>query len=83
MLCNHVFIQGRTFEVPDPVTVSGRFYMKASPVRAKCDAECKKRLLCDIVSGRSNARQVSSSSASPCATPYQWVRSVTRQSAFS
>ncbi|XP_043197858.1 sphingomyelin phosphodiesterase-like isoform X2 [Amphibalanus amphitrite] len=34
-----------------------RFYMKASPVRPKCDAECKKRLLCDIVSGRSNARQ--------------------------
>ena len=34
--------------------------MKASPVRPKCDAECKKRLLCDIVSGRSNARQVRS-----------------------
>ncbi|XP_037078854.1 sphingomyelin phosphodiesterase-like [Pollicipes pollicipes] len=34
-----------------------RFYMKASPVRAPCDADCRKRLLCDIVSGRSNARQ--------------------------
>jgi len=34
-----------------------RFYMKAASVRDKCDAECKKRLLCDIVSGRSNARQ--------------------------
>lgn len=35
-----------------------RYYMKASPVRPACDEACKKRLLCDIVSGRSNARQV-------------------------
>ena len=33
-----------------------RFYWKASPVRPECDAECKKRLLCDLKSGRSNDR---------------------------
>jgi len=33
-----------------------KLYWKASPVRPECDAECKKRLLCDLKSGRSNDR---------------------------
>ena len=35
-----------------------RFYWKASPVRPNCDADCKKRLLCDLKSGRSNDRKL-------------------------
>jgi len=35
-----------------------KFYWKASPVRPDCDAECKKRLLCDLKSGRSNDRKL-------------------------
>ncbi|CAG0901974.1 unnamed protein product [Cyprideis torosa] len=35
-----------------------KFYWKASPVRAECDEDCKERLLCDLVSGKSNDRAV-------------------------
>lgn len=34
-----------------------RFYWKNSPVREECDVECKKRMLCDLKSGRSNDRK--------------------------
>ncbi|KAF2346196.1 Metallo-dependent phosphatase-like [Trinorchestia longiramus] len=34
-----------------------RNYWKNSPKREACDAECKKRLLCDLKSGRSNDRK--------------------------
>lgn len=34
-----------------------RFYWKNSPVREECNAECKKRMLCDLKSGRSNDRK--------------------------
>jgi len=34
-----------------------KFYWKASLARPACDAECKKRLLCDLKSGRSNDRK--------------------------
>ena len=37
---------------------SYRYYWKASPVRPSCDADCKKRLLCDLKSGRSNDRKL-------------------------
>jgi len=35
-----------------------KYYWKASPVRPNCDADCKKRLLCDLKSGRSNDRKL-------------------------
>ncbi|KAB7497963.1 Sphingomyelin phosphodiesterase [Armadillidium nasatum] len=35
-----------------------RFYWKNSPVREKCNKECKKRLLCDLKSGKSHDREV-------------------------
>ncbi|XP_046643241.1 sphingomyelin phosphodiesterase-like isoform X1 [Daphnia pulicaria] len=35
-----------------------KYYWKASPVRPSCDADCKKRLLCDLKSGRSNDRKL-------------------------
>ncbi|XP_076061027.1 sphingomyelin phosphodiesterase-like isoform X3 [Oratosquilla oratoria] len=35
-----------------------RYYWKNSPVKEECDKECKKRLLCDLKSGRSNDRKV-------------------------
>lgn len=35
-----------------------RYYWKNSIVREECDAECKKRMLCDLKSGRSNDRKV-------------------------
>ncbi|XP_039289630.1 sphingomyelin phosphodiesterase isoform X2 [Nilaparvata lugens] len=34
-----------------------KHYWKNSPVRPACDAECKKRLICDIRSGRSHDRK--------------------------
>ncbi|XP_054266219.1 sphingomyelin phosphodiesterase-like isoform X1 [Macrosteles quadrilineatus] len=34
-----------------------RYYWKNSPVRPACDAECKKRLICDLRSGRSHDRR--------------------------
>ncbi|XP_053639438.1 sphingomyelin phosphodiesterase isoform X2 [Cherax quadricarinatus] len=34
-----------------------RFYWKNSVVREPCDPECKKRMLCDLKSGRSNDRK--------------------------
>ncbi|XP_042207356.1 sphingomyelin phosphodiesterase-like isoform X3 [Homarus americanus] len=34
-----------------------RFYWKNSVAREECDAECKKRMLCDLKSGRSNDRK--------------------------
>lgn len=34
-----------------------RNYWKASPVRATCDADCRKRILCDAKSGRSHDRK--------------------------
>jgi sphingomyelin phosphodiesterase len=34
-----------------------KYYWKASPVRPQCDKECKKRLLCDLVSSRSHDRK--------------------------
>jgi sphingomyelin phosphodiesterase len=34
-----------------------KFYWRNSPVRPQCDEECKKRLLCDLVSGRSHDRK--------------------------
>ncbi|KAJ8912495.1 hypothetical protein NQ315_004002 [Exocentrus adspersus] len=33
------------------------YYYKASPVRPTCDMECKKRILCDLHSGRSHDRR--------------------------
>jgi sphingomyelin phosphodiesterase len=39
------------------ISLLGRFYWKASLARPACDAECKKRLLCDLKSGRSNDRK--------------------------
>lgn len=35
-----------------------KYYWKNSPVRPSCDAECRKRLLCDLRSGRSHDRKV-------------------------
>jgi len=35
-----------------------KYYWKASSARPVCDAECKKRLLCDLKSGRSNDRKL-------------------------
>lgn len=34
-----------------------RFYWKNSVAREECDSECKKRMLCDLKSGRSNDRK--------------------------
>ncbi|KAK9736131.1 Calcineurin-like phosphoesterase [Popillia japonica] len=34
-----------------------KYYYKASPVRPICDIECKKRILCDLRSGRSHDRK--------------------------
>ncbi|KRT83262.1 hypothetical protein AMK59_3221, partial [Oryctes borbonicus] len=34
-----------------------KYYYKASPVRPGCDIECKKRILCDLRSGRSHDRK--------------------------
>lgn len=34
-----------------------KYYWKNSPVRPTCDAECKKRMLCDLRSGRSHDRK--------------------------
>lgn len=34
-----------------------RYYYKASPVRPSCDIACKKRILCDLHSGRSHDRR--------------------------
>lgn len=34
-----------------------RFYNKNSPVAPECDDDCKTRLLCDIRSGQSHARE--------------------------
>lgn len=34
-----------------------RFYYKGSSVRPKCDVACKKRILCDLHSGRSHDRR--------------------------
>ncbi|KAI5755410.1 hypothetical protein M8J77_016576 [Diaphorina citri] len=35
-----------------------KYYWKNSPVRPSCDAECRKRMLCDLRSGRSHDRKV-------------------------
>ena len=35
-----------------------RFYWKNSIAKEECDSDCKKRLLCDLKSGRSNDRKV-------------------------
>ena len=35
-----------------------RHYWKNSPVRPACDAECKKRMLCDLRSGKSHDRKL-------------------------
>lgn len=40
------------------VFATTRYYWKASSARPVCDAECKKRLLCDLKSGRSNDRKL-------------------------
>ncbi|CAH1405253.1 unnamed protein product [Nezara viridula] len=34
-----------------------RYYWKSSPVKPPCDGECKKRMLCDLRSGRSHDRK--------------------------
>ncbi|KAH1003584.1 hypothetical protein HUJ04_003485 [Dendroctonus ponderosae] len=34
-----------------------KYYFKASPVRPMCDMECKKKILCDLHSGRSHDRK--------------------------
>lgn len=34
-----------------------RHYWKNSPTRPACDAECKKRMICDLRSGRSHDRK--------------------------
>ncbi|KAF4523493.1 hypothetical protein B566_EDAN004563 [Ephemera danica] len=34
-----------------------KYYWKNSPVRPQCDADCKKRMLCDLRSGRSHDRK--------------------------
>lgn len=34
-----------------------KHYWKASPVRPSCDADCRKRILCDAKSGRSHDRK--------------------------
>lgn len=41
----------------DTSGLSYRHYWKNSPVRPACDAECKKRMLCDLRSGRSHDRK--------------------------
>ncbi|KAK6631215.1 hypothetical protein RUM43_014312 [Polyplax serrata] len=35
-----------------------KYYWKNSPVRPACDAECKKRMLCDLRSGKSHDRKL-------------------------
>lgn len=39
------------------MTMIFRYYYKASPVRPNCDTACKKRILCDLHSGRSHDRK--------------------------
>lgn len=37
--------------------ISYRHYWKNSPVKPPCDLECKKRMICDLRSGRSHDRK--------------------------
>ena len=55
-----------------PFLFVGRFYWKNSPMRPECDSECRKRILCDLKSGRSNARKTT------CATVHERVEAQER-----
>lgn len=39
------------------ITFDCRHYWKNSPVRSSCDLECRKRMICDLRSGRSHDRK--------------------------
>ncbi|XP_044735214.1 sphingomyelin phosphodiesterase isoform X2 [Chrysoperla carnea] len=51
------FVQRMTID-PALFDLYYKHYYKASPVKPTCDTECKKRMLCDLRSGRSHDRKV-------------------------
>lgn len=52
----HILIDTMTND-PNMFDMFYKYYYKASPVRPNCDTACKKRILCDLHSGRSHDRK--------------------------